>query len=253
MRGQIIQFYQLLRLSLIFFISISRLAQAQCLPDFILTYNGLYPRELPRAQENKAYDQKIHFKWPTDTSLGANKIVFDSLQLLEIKNLHSSISWVTDTSTNSWAGGESGCIRFQGTPPVGAANNDSLEIKVRAFFKVFGSLTYSDFRNKVAFGIDKDSSQQTRAERIQTIGIDPIRVYWSSENLGLVVQINSELNQKVNFDIVDIQGKMISRQAQFLQTGINVNQANTTELPPGIYLLRIGTTKGQITQRFFRP
>lgn len=253
MRRQIITIFQTMGLFLIIFTGTLTMAQAQCVPDYLLSYNGISPRQLPSARENVPYLQKIHFKWPKDTALGQATLTFDSLVLLSMEKLPTSISWVSDTITNSWAGGDAGCVLFQGTPPTGSAFSDSIKVNVRAFFKLFGNTTYRDFSEKIAFTILKDSTQNSVAEVIQRTGISVLNTYWGEDQKTLFLDLESKKATRLQLRCIDLNGKMINHESVQLQAGSQIISFNSGVQSAGIYLINMQTDKGSWVKRVVRP
>jgi len=73
------------------------------------------PQELPCIIRGVAVDQVIFFENFKSYNLNGSNLTIDSLKLDSIGNLPAGLCWKTNKSSNTFAGGEVGCIRVTGT------------------------------------------------------------------------------------------------------------------------------------------
>ena len=105
-------------------IIVGQLAIAQCIPDPQYTQPGFYPDTatgLPCAVNGVLYDEDITLVVLADTQVfppPAPAVIVDSAVLVSMTGLPPGIGYACgntlNNSTNSWAGGTSGCINITG-------------------------------------------------------------------------------------------------------------------------------------------
>ncbi|MBI3258311.1 MAG: hypothetical protein HYZ54_02345, partial [Ignavibacteriae bacterium] len=71
--------------------------KAQCVVDTTIKTKGIYPRILPQAKEDSAYDQTIQFKMPKDTQSILGLITYDSITITNITNIPKGINYICNT------------------------------------------------------------------------------------------------------------------------------------------------------------
>jgi len=92
---------------------------SQCAPDPIYTKSGVYPAVIPHAIAGQLYVQIMTFVIPVDTTVlvsGMNiPVTIDSVGIDSIKGLPSGFEFSTNSPSNFWHGGTSGCMKLEGS------------------------------------------------------------------------------------------------------------------------------------------
>lgn len=111
-----------------------------CTPDSQYTTQGFYPLNLPAGETNVPYDTVMTLVVPADTFLFGFTIPVDSLVINEITDLPPGITYECNAGGPNcvFAGGESGCIRFSGTPTA-CGDTFRLDVDLTIYVTVFGT------------------------------------------------------------------------------------------------------------------
>lgn len=92
---------------------------AQCTPDQLLPYNGIFPAVLNPANVDQPYAQVIQYKAPVDTTapFGSTTVAvkIDSIRITNVLGLPPGMSYSCNNNACMVNGGEVGCLIITGT------------------------------------------------------------------------------------------------------------------------------------------
>ena len=103
--------------TLVCVVSTTLLLQAQCIPDTTHTSPGIYPdtiTNLPVCYANFPYAGVITAVVPADTNLPP-VVPVDSMGVKNVVGLPTGFIWTTNSHSNYWHGGKTGCFVITGT------------------------------------------------------------------------------------------------------------------------------------------
>ncbi|NUM30742.1 MAG: T9SS type A sorting domain-containing protein [Bacteroidetes bacterium] len=113
---------------------------AQCTPDTSIHKAGFYPKTLPDAQLNVAYEQTINFKIFKDTVVNVfgsdQTAIVDSAVIVNVKNMPPGLSFQLNKASKSYTPEEVGCALINGVPTK--SGNFTLNIIIGFYAKVLG-------------------------------------------------------------------------------------------------------------------
>ncbi len=198
---------------------------------------------LPVAVETELYSQVIHVRIPFEYNFNGSVIPIDSAGIVSIAGAPTSITWVSNSATNSWPSDTFGCIIFQGTPTIGEAGNYTMEVVVNVY--AFGtSLAYTlnyDFEVLDASFAGFTITNKTDFQVLQNQP-NPFE-----EN----TQINYFVPQAgmVAFKVFDVAGNCVIDQQMSAQKGKNSFQVNGNKLSSGMYIYELDNGSSIIRKR----
>lgn len=185
------------------------------------------------AAETQAYSQVIQIRIPADTNIGGAIVPISSASIAGVTGAPTSITWITNSATNSWPGDTFGCVLIQGTPQIGEAGEYIVVIDV--VVSALGTtmpytLTYNFKILDASFaGIELSSSKD-------------FQVFQNQPNpFSSSTQINyfAPHNDITELNVFDILGnKVISRSIKS-KIGKNSFQLEKGNLPSGIYIYEL--------------
>lgn len=204
-------------------------SSAQCNIDTSLSKPGFKPDTIPHAMENVYYSQVIQFKFPTDTTILTQHVVFDSLTIKSIDSLPKSISWQCGDTDRTYLGGANGCLTLFGTPPIGSAGKYKMLITVTAHFPLPAPFPYrhQDFTNSWNFYVDGNSFV-AEPEFTNHITASP-------NPFDQQVTLTLPQNDKNYIQIFDVQGKEVYINGAGSNPTITID---TKQWNGGIYIIK---------------
>ncbi len=179
------------------------------LPVELLAFNGIYDNE----------EKKVDLFWETASELNNKKFIIekseDGINFREIAEIEG-------------AGNSSENIRY--THPDFEIDNDKLYYRLRQI-DFDGTENMSDI---IAIKINNKSLA------INSIYPNPVRT-----DTNVFLQIKSEKNQNLMIEIMDAAGKKYRQINHFIQEGSTVLDINTSDLPKGLFIVRITNEYGE--------
>ena len=226
---------------------------AQCTPDPLYqdsTY-GVWPDTVQNfvpGNVGAAYSQILNFKLPLDAGVidpsfaGVN---IDSAVLQSVAGLPAGLTYVCNTTTNSWLGGDQGCATIQGTPTV--QGSFDITINLDGWVTVF----FAPFSQAISFGgyvID-----------VGPAGIETIQVtketfvlqqnFPNPTNGNTTIQFIAGNQELIDFSITNLLGDVVLKKAINAKRGVNTLDINNDNLSSGVYLYSISNGKNMLTKR----
>tara|TARA_Y100001968_G_C19450704_1_gene768358 strand:+ start:1052 stop:1804 length:753 start_codon:yes stop_codon:yes gene_type:complete len=226
---------------------------AQCTPNpqYADSAYGVWPDTVTNfdpATVNVAYAQVLDFKLPLDAGVidpnfaGVN---IDSAVLTSVAGLPPGLTYVCNTPTNSWLGGEQGCATIEGVPT--AQGSYDITISLDGWVTVF----FAPFAQAISFGgyvID-----------VGAAGIETIQVtnetfilqqnYPNPTSGNTTIDFIAGNNELIDFSITNLLGDVVLYQQVNSKRGVNKLDINTSEFSNGIYLYSIANGKNKVTKR----
>lgn len=205
---------------------------AQCTPDSF-TKPNIYPdtiKNLDTAYANQYYEMKMTAVIPVDTLVMGNRLPIDSIGLISLSGLPSSINYVSNSPSGYWKGGTSGCILIYGTPINSDAGVYPLNITVRAFVA----------------GIPADYS--VKGYRLVVVGnsqindfhsLRDISVYPNPSNENISLHFYSHCDDNITISIFNPLGEIFSKLNVKANAGNNAVVISVSDLPSGLFFVHI--------------
>lgn len=134
-----VQMTKIIPIFLLFFLAGLKIF-AQCTPDTSIHKAGFYPKSLPEAQVNVAYDQTLNFKIFKDTVVlvfgSPQTTTVDSAVIVDVKNMPPGMTFNLNKASKSYTPEEVGCAHISGVPTK--TGNFTLNIIIGFYAKVLG-------------------------------------------------------------------------------------------------------------------
>ncbi|MFN7313259.1 MAG: T9SS type A sorting domain-containing protein [Bacteroidota bacterium] len=218
-------------------------SHAQCTPDNNMPKGSILPEALDIAYYNTNYSQVMYYRAPTDTSaqtpFGTLPVQIDSMEITGVSGLPAGLSYVCNTGSCRFKGGESGCLTLSGSPTVKGVF--PLVVYIRTYATIKGIVDIPATQN--------DSNIRYTVYVYGSVGLDDkttsaeLKIY---PNPAKQV-INIESNDKVEeVNIFDANGKLVQTQQQITGSQIQLNQLNK-----GLYWIKIQAASNTHVQKFF--
>ncbi|MFL2571635.1 MAG: T9SS type A sorting domain-containing protein [Parvicellaceae bacterium] len=240
----------LLTLSLLF---TAIFINGQCTPNpqYADSAYGVWPDTVQNfipGTVGASYAQVLDFKLPLDagvidpTFAGVN---IDSAVLISVSGLPAGLTYVCNTATNSWMGGDQGCATIQGTPTV--QGSFDITIDLEGWVTVF----FAPFSQPISFtGYVID---------VGAAGIETIQVtnetfvlqqnFPNPTNGNTTIQFVAGNQNQIDFTITNLLGDVVYNQQINAKRGVNTLDINTNEFSSGVYLYAIANGNNKLTKR----
>ena len=228
-------------------------ASAQCTPDPLYqdsTY-GVWPDTIQNfvpGTVGTAYSQVLNFKLPLDAGVidpSFTGVNIDSAVLQNVNGLPPGLTYVCNTATNSWLGGDQGCATIQGTPT--AQGSYDITIDLDGWVTVF----FAPFSQAISFGgyvID------VGAAGIESIAVNNSTFILNQNfpnpaNGNSTIQFIAGKQETIDFTITNLLGDIIMEKVISSKRGVNTIDISTNDFSSGIYLYSISNGKNMLTKR----
>jgi len=247
------RFTSILGIFILSLLSISRI-NAQCSPDTSIKSTGIFPLYLDTADISVPYSQVIQFFITKDTLVFVPEYnqnlnaTIDSITITTVEGLPSGFTYVCSDIKCKANGGQTGCIKIQGTAQPGQGGVYSMRVKLLINATImFGPLKIQNAKNDSNdkyFIVVRTPSGFNEFSKENIVNIYPN----PAKNI-LNVQFRNLENINVEYEIYDLSGK-------FIKTG-NISEAfdselkiGISELRPGSYMLRLNNDGKSINKIF---
>ena len=226
---------------------------AQCTPDPLYqdSLYGVWPDTIQNfvpGSVGTAYSQVLNFKLPIDAGVidpsfaGVN---IDSAVLQNVNGLPTGLTYVCNTATNSWMGGDQGCATIQGTPTTQGSYDITIELEgwVTVFFAPFSQpISFSGYVIDIgAAGIE--TIQLTNETFILKQNFpNPV-------NGNTTIQFIAGNQEVIDFSIINLLGDVVFKRAINAKRGVNTIDISSNDFSGGVYLYSISNGKNMLTKR----
>jgi Secretion system C-terminal sorting domain len=109
--------------------------------------------------------------------------------------------------------------------------------------------------NVVALNIIQNlffTSNISAVPALKTNAVNKLSIYPTSVSEQMIVSFESDVSEKVQFQILDLQGKLYIQQVWNCQIGTNIKNVSVLELPKGLYICRLLNSKAIATNKFIK-
>ncbi|MEI8087013.1 MAG: T9SS type A sorting domain-containing protein [Paludibacter sp.] len=96
------------------------------------------------------------------------------------------------------------------------------------------------------------TSNISAVPELKTYSVNKLTIYPTSVSEQLIVSFASDVAEKVQFQILDLQGKLYIQQVWNCQLGTNIKNVSVLELPKGLYICRLINSKAIATNKFIK-
>lgn len=227
---------------------IFQIALSQCFPDVSLTQGGVYPNTIPRIIMKEDFRQVFTIVVPVDTIVDVNGFIIhipiDSVGLDSVKGLPPGIIFSSNSVSNYWKGGTSGCFQIEGICEQPGVYN------MKLFVGGYTSINIPPYGNHIS------SINQ------YVIYVDDISQFIVKQNYPNPVSYSETTtinyvcvkNQEVTFCLYDFYGRVIYTENIPSIMGGNLylfKQQKNLSLKQGVYLYTIDDGFTKITRKMF--
>lgn len=267
-------------LALLFF---SFSASAQCeLDTTLLDTTGVFPERLADGEVGVAYDQTIHFVFPTELSIFVPQlndtltVSLCSYSLDSIPNLPEGLSFICNTEGCTWDMSfdsgfvNRGCLQLAGTPETGARPDDSLRIFLTITAGQVDSMNnciglelppelieeYATQEFRIPFFVSGDTLPEDTINTSQLPTLDrkqfQVSVFPNPTHDNASLEFVLRERQQVAIEVLNQFGQQVFLQnAAFYPAGKHQMELTTDSWAQGIYFIRmkLGEGIGQITTK----
>lgn len=225
---------------------------AQCTPGNYST-PGIYPDSssaLPPAAATQQYDFTFTIVVPLDTTISIGgvpqQVSVDSIGITDITGLPSSMQYVTNSSSDYWPGGSSGCFVITGTPTNADVGTHSFEIHMQASGGGFSApITYTGHELVVL-----DSTHVSVVSKEEPI--DEVSAFPNPFSSSVTIRFVAYKPDDVTISMVNLVGKVMEQKQQLATAGVNMVEFNLDDIPEGIYFYRIQYGDKVVTRKLIK-
>ena len=258
-------------------------ASAQCeLDTTLLDTSGVFPSRLADGEVGVAYDQTIHFVFPTELSIfvaqlnDTLEVNLCSYSLDSIPNLPTGLSFSCNTGDCSWDMNfdsgfvNRGCVQLTGTPETGARPDDSLRIfltitpgqvdtanncvALELPPELIGEYAIQEFR--VPFFVSGDTLPEDTLNTALLPQLDreafQVSVYPNPSIGNTTLEFVLQESQQVSVEVVNQLGQQIHKKPLTrYNAGKQQMILDSQTWPTGVYFVRMkfGNSLGQISTK----
>jgi hypothetical protein len=195
-----------------------------------------------------AYSQVLNFKLPIDAGVidpsfaGVN---IDSAVLQNVNGLPTGLTYVCNTATNSWMGGDQGCATIQGTPTTQGSFDITIELD--GWVTVF----FAPFSQPISFGGYVIDIGAAGIETIQLTNETFIlkQNFQNPVNGNTTIQFIAGNQEVIDFSIINLLGDVVLKKAINAKRGVNTINISSNDFSGGVYLYSISNGKNMLTKR----
>jgi hypothetical protein len=219
-----------------------------CLVDSQYTSPGIYPSDtLPDMQANVPYDEVVQLVIAPDTVLFGFTLVWDSIRVVSMANLPSSVNWNCNVNNCRYQGNGVDpfrlCLRLTGTPidtSLGMPGWDSTIVGVEMYI----TTPFGNNPSFVGFPI------YYRKGQLVGIGIERMPTPELKVNPNPVTDaawVTFEMQRagNVHFSLSDAFGREVRKITRSdLAMGNQKILLEIDDLPSGLYFLRVASAEG---------
>lgn len=228
-----------------FFIGFALVAQP-CTPDGSLTAPGIYPdsiTNLPPGTVNVYYEAVISAVIPTDTVYMGLTAQIDSIGVTGVSGLPTGLSWVTDSPSNYWDGGTSGCLKIFGTTSIQGIH------PIMIYLSIHGELSGMPLTMPDTIEFYKIDMQTASVNEFNGQNFLVGSAFPNPANDVTTIEVNSAKPQFVTFTLFNLVGTQITESKHQLTSGQNLINVAVKLYPSGMYYFRISDGNQTITRK----
>lgn len=245
---------QLLLLLVAGIFSVNLALQAQCTPGDSISCpdpenNGqICPETFPDAYVGQLYSVTATILPPPSVSYGTATAPLNKIVLLNVENLPPGLTWVSNSTTNTFFPGTYYCVLLSGTPQnVGTY---PLKIRVGVYITFLGSPLY------IGENVDSTSLviNVSPATDIAILPANERKLHISpnpfKEDARFVFY--SQEAKNIKLDIFNLAGQKISSAQYPVERGENELPVDMKNLAPGLYIYRLASEESIISGKITR-
>lgn len=219
---------------------------SQCTPGNY-TQPGVYPDPLtglPDAVATQYYETVLTVVVPQDTTIpGIGTIPLDSSGVISVNGLPPGFDWVTNSPTNFWDAGTSGCILISGTADLSDTGAYSVDIELQVHAPGYQApIPVSGYTINIVDTTHVSIENQT------SFNMDMV-AYPSPFTKSLSFEINSPKHASLSVELYNMVGKSLLKKRINITEGLNTFSFDTSALPSGIYFYRATYANKVITRK----
>ena len=270
-------------IGMIALLSLSVSTSAQCeLDTTLLDTTGVFPERLADGEVGVAYDQTIHFVFPTELSIfipqlnDTLEVNLCSYSLDSIPNLPAGLSFGCNTEDCSWDMNfdsgrvNRGCVQLSGTPETGARPDDSLRIFLTITAGQLDSMNnciglelppeliqeYAIQEFRIPLFVSGDTLPEDTINTSQLPNLDreqfQVSVFPNPTTSSASLEFFLNERQPIGIEVLNQVGqKVFSQPSTSFPSGRHRMEIETDAWAKGIYFVRmkVGENRGQITTK----
>lgn len=242
---------------------------AQCTPSPIFVNIGIpgfWPNPalgaLPDGEINVPYNQTVTVIVVQDTTLDLSAIIgfpvppvqvsVNYQSVTNVNGLPTGMSYVCDTSSCAWLGGDAGCFKLTGTPTQSGnftvGIETSLNVDVPASVPVIGGTAIDVPIPAISYDLFIDNPNFVDGIEENTFSVGQ-----NSPNpfSGITeIMYNAPTPMDISLDIVNMNGAKVFSETQRAASGNNTISVDGSNWAPGVYFYSLSNGEERITKKF---
>lgn len=254
---------QLLLITFLFFGIHSFSQISPCVPDVSLQDStfGLWPdtiENLPLAVKDVYYEEHIQIKTPATVGevmgdpypievlgfpVNIAGLAIDSIKLVEIQNLPSTISTYSSNTDSVFTGDVTACVTLYGTPAIDEVGQYDLSIIINGWISVDGLGTVSLYDQLGEFysieGYNLTVQNSVSVDNALSNDFDITQNTPNPFSDFSVFELHSPNQCSYQFVIVDMMGRTIHDEQLQALAGLNTIKIDANSYPSGIYFYSV--------------
>jgi hypothetical protein len=196
------------------------------------------------------YEQVLYIAVPRDTTVFSLPATFDSIVLVSITGLPSTITYTMNPANGIFKADSFACIQFTGTPTNADIGTHNLVINtlITGNVTLFGDTTLPIALNGYSIKVLDSASNGIHPATAKT----DFKVFQNSPNpFGNETEIafQSPGSENITIDIFDMNGSLVYHQEMISKKGYNSLVINGSTYKPGIYTYRVANGTFSFSKR----
>ncbi len=246
------------KLTTFFFVAIASFGvSAQCVIDQNNTdFLSPAPEDLPCIQRTVDYDRVIQISVPATYSFqGIITLTIDSVVINDILDMPTSISYAINPNTGVIEGGSNGCVNLTGTT-TDAVGNYPLNFDGNVYLSgtpiptLFDGDTVVPLSQLSSLGfsysldvIEPGDPCRTITSLLNKTNAVELSMYPNPTNGVFNLTVNTGKSGAIEVSVFDFTGRTVYAETTAIQNQY-ATQVDISNLPKGIYAVRVKTTEG---------
>lgn len=221
---------------------------AQCQPDTNFVRPAIYPDSatgLLPAYATYAYHMVITAVIPADTVFFGSLRPVDSIGVLQVTGLPAGFTAVTNSPSNFWHGGKTGCMLISGTPTKQQVGNFPLLIKLAGYIRSLPLPLHFDLTAYSIKVLDSAAYSGIDEQRFSNNAV--LKILPNPFGNSFTLQINTSAPENFDLLIYDVNSRLIRTESVESNEGLNHFTFDSAALRPGVYFCRLRKANGVLS------
>ncbi len=238
-----------------FLLFISAIGYSQCTPTN-MSQPGYSPDLLDTAFVGQNYEMVVNIRIPADTTVvifGQSIVAdIDSIHLVRVVGLPTNLTYQCNVANCLFTPTQTYCAKISGTAIASDIGIHPLRFAIVAYASavILGTPTnfppQADTLDQFDLVISNQGGTNSVAELAEN---EAFHIYPNPAQQQFNILLNGEVGETISYEIVNITGKIFSKEAVILKSANDVISISSENWVAGIYFVRIANKKGVFTQK----